>query len=746
MAEPNQNQRRVLITGITGQDGAYLAKFLLDKGYEVFGGYRRLSTPNFWRLQYLDIFDKVKLIPMDLIDANSIYEAIQISQPDEIYHLGAQSFVGASFEEPSATAQITGVSATLFLEAIRLLNKKIKFYQASTSELYGDGADGALNENSPFKPSSPYAAAKLYAYWMTKIYRDGYGIFAANGILFNHETITSFMPMFFKKSNEKELDIKPIREIVEFDESKQNYQSKPITGIQVWGKNGWVDVSFASAYPHDIKTDNKQPKFINSRAGAFMATSSHVVFMDGGEEKKVEDIRLEDQLEIIELPDSVHDIQSLISQEEAELMGMMVGDGSISYARKNHRKTIHGKFTNSSEGIRARFDYLWLKVTGGHTVYYPSKSGFNPERIVGQLILAGGNEWLRKIDIYNNDRTKRVPKVILNSSPDVMMAFLMGYNVCDGLKENPCVYEFRNFKTNSATLAMGLWYLIDKTTKQDINLTLETKDDGRIFYSLNILSTVDNILKEQRVQELISAGVSQRETSRITTISRTFIRKIQNGGVACPVHHLRKDSLEVKKILDIPDYQGWFYDLQTSSGEFHCGVGKCHVHNSPLRGLEFVTRKISNAVAKIFLGLEKELILGNLEAKRDWGYAPEYVESMWMMLQQPEPDDYVIATGENHTVKEFVDESFKTLGLDSAKYIKTDPRFSRKVEVTFLLGDYSKAKEKLGWEPKTKFNDLVKIMVNEDLNRWKKWQAGEKFAFDAIFYPGEGNIMTRALK
>jgi len=184
--------KRVLITGITGQDGAYLAKFLLDKGYEVYGTYRRLSTPNFWRLEYLGIFDKVYLIPVDLADMSSIVEALKISEPDEVYHLAAQSFVEASFETPVATGDVTGLSTTRILEAIRLVYQDIKFYNAATSEIFGKAgilnSGKPLNENDQFIPMSPYAAAKLYGYWITRIYREAYGIFAVNGILFNHES------------------------------------------------------------------------------------------------------------------------------------------------------------------------------------------------------------------------------------------------------------------------------------------------------------------------------------------------------------------------------------------------------------------------------------------------------------------------------------------------------------------------------------------------------------------------------
>lgn len=345
---------KAMITGITGQDGAYLAKFLLEKGYDVYGVYRRASTPNFWRLQYLDIFNEVKLIPADLIDTSSLIEALKYADFDEVYHLAAQSYVGASFEQPMGTGEITGIGVTRILEALRHVNPEIKFYQASTSELYGDGHSISLNENSTFKPSSPYAAAKLYGYWITKIYREGYNLFTCNGILFNHE--------------------------------------------------------------------------------------------------------------------------------------------------------------------------------------------------------------------------------------------------------------------------------------------------------------------------------------------------------------------------------------------------------SPLRGLEFVTRKISNTVAKISLGLESELRVGNIKAKRDWGYAPDYVKSMWLMLQQKEPDDYVIATNETHSVKEFIEEAFNIVDLNWQDHVIIDNKFFRPLDVNFLQGNYSKAKNKLNWEPTVKFKELVKKIVDEDLDRWERWQNGERFPWDAPNYPNENKIQSRYYK
>jgi GDPmannose 4,6-dehydratase len=182
--------RRCLVTGITGQDGAYLAELLLGKGYEVYGTYRRTSSVNFWRLEELGVVahSNLHLVEYDLTDLGSSIALVQKVQPDEIYNLAAQSFVGVSFDQPSTTAQITGIGALNLLEAIRLVNPKIRFYQASTSEMFGKVQAVPQKEDTPFYPRSPYGVAKLYAHWMTINYRESYDIFGCSGILFNHES------------------------------------------------------------------------------------------------------------------------------------------------------------------------------------------------------------------------------------------------------------------------------------------------------------------------------------------------------------------------------------------------------------------------------------------------------------------------------------------------------------------------------------------------------------------------------
>lgn len=317
--------KHALVTGITGQDGAYLAKLLLDKGYEVYGVIARRGSDTLWRLRELKVEQQVRLLNADLIDLSSLIRAMERAEPQEVYNLGAQSFVSTSWEQPILTAQVTGVSVVNMLEAIRQTNPEARFYQASTSEMFGLIQTEKQDEKTPFYPRSPYGVAKLYGHWMTINYRESFNIHASSGILFNHE--------------------------------------------------------------------------------------------------------------------------------------------------------------------------------------------------------------------------------------------------------------------------------------------------------------------------------------------------------------------------------------------------------SPLRGLEFVTRKVTDAVARIKQGNQKELRLGNIDAKRDWGFAGDYVEAMWLMLQQEKPDDYVVATGRTTTVRDMCRIAFSHVGLNYEDHLVIDPEFFRPAEVDILLGNPAKAKEKLGWEAQTSLEDLIAMMVDADMRR-----------------------------
>jgi GDPmannose 4,6-dehydratase len=178
--------KSVLITGITGQDGSYLAEFLLERGYRVFGLIRRSSTVNFERLVHLQ--DKIELVPGDLLDQNSLISALQVSQPQEVYNLASQSFVPTSWNQPVLTGEFTALGVTRILEAVRVVDPRIRFYQASSSEMFGMVRESPQNEDTPFYPRSPYGVAKLYGHWITVNYRESYNLFAVSGILFNHES------------------------------------------------------------------------------------------------------------------------------------------------------------------------------------------------------------------------------------------------------------------------------------------------------------------------------------------------------------------------------------------------------------------------------------------------------------------------------------------------------------------------------------------------------------------------------
>jgi GDPmannose 4,6-dehydratase len=337
--------RRALITGVTGQDGSYLAEFLLDKGYDVHGVVRRASTESFQRLAAVE--DRITLHPGDLLDQRSLVDVLRACEPDEIYNLAAMSFVAASWNQPSLTAEFTGLGVTRMLEAAREAAPKARFYQASSSEMFGKVRETPQNESTPFYPRSPYGVAKAYGHFITVNYRESYGLYACSGILFNHE--------------------------------------------------------------------------------------------------------------------------------------------------------------------------------------------------------------------------------------------------------------------------------------------------------------------------------------------------------------------------------------------------------SARRGLEFVTRKVTHGAAAIKLGLEDTLMLGNLDARRDWGYAPEYVDAMWRMMQQPEPGDFVVGTGKDHSVRDLVDIAFGHLGLDPGEHVRTDPALERPAEVERLVADYSKAERELGWRPQTSFEELVKLMVDADLELLEKGPVAPK----AVTYPTATPVARR---
>jgi GDPmannose 4,6-dehydratase len=654
-------QKTALITGITGQDGSYLAELLLEKGYRVVGMTRRTSTEVHERIE--DIVDRIEIVSGDLLDQTSMTSIVNDVRPHEVYNLAAQSFVPTSWNQPVLTGEFTALGVTRVLEAVRSVDPSIRFYQASSSEMFGKVVEVPQSETTPFYPRSPYGVAKVYGHWITVNYRESYDMFACSGMLFNHESVPESTPVIVRRGNV--VDVLPIGDVVRVREKGANVQRFDFEGLEVWDGDRFVRVTGATAYRHRPVVDNKGVRRVEGRCGTVTLTADHVMFLDG-EERPARNVAPGDKMLRGELPDAP--CFSNPGLEFAWMLGAFVGDGSAYVSDDRHARA---KFTNSSERLRRFFGEVWERQTLGTVTYCATTSGFVPGKVVGALALNGAPrfvEWLRD-ECYTADGHKRVPRVVLNGNEAVWRAFLTGYNSTDGLK------------TDSPSLAMALWWMARKALGQECVLNVDAGPAERPgpFYSIN----------------LRGANVPGKKGA-----------------------HLRKDLREVKRIVEEPHFEGWLYDFTTETQRFHAGVGELVIHNSPRRGKEFVTRKITDGVARIKLGLSNELRLGNLEAQRDWGFAGDYVRAMWLMLQDDAPDDYVIATGRTHTVREFVRIAFDVAGLGSYEpYVVIDPRFVRPAEVELLIGDPTKAKRQLGWEPGVTFEQLVEIMVKADIDR-----------------------------
>jgi GDPmannose 4,6-dehydratase len=657
--------RRALITGITGQDGSYLAEFLLEKGYDVHGMVRRSSTETFQRLQ--SCRDRLTLHTGDLLDQRSLVDVLRASEPDEIYNLAAMSFVAASWNQPVLTAEFSGVGATRLLEAMRETAPGARFYQASSSEMFGQVLEVPQTETTPFYPRSPYGVAKAYGHFITVNYRESYDLYASSGILFNHECVASSTPIVVRRDGVVEVltapDLVPLR-----TKGRCVQTFEPDGLLEIWEGEDWTPITAITATRRRATDPDHCVISVEARGGIAAVTAHHHMIDADQEIVRADSLEEGDRVALVdEGPGFPY--WSVATQEMAELLGLLAADGWVA------RDGRHISFTNNDEELRHRVAQLWARVFLGSTGDISSVSGFDPSRPVGRIALRGVpgiGVWLRE-QLYTPSSHKRVPAVVLNADPEVHEAFLKGYYAGDGLKRG----NGMSTKTNSPVLAQGVCWMY-AIQGQVASIYAEHRN-GATYYQLNLPSL---------------AAV------------RTGSGKGQ---------HLRKDPAEIRRIVEVEDPGEWVFDLETESGRFCAGVGRMVVHNSPRRGLEFVTRKVTHAAAAIKLGLQEELALGNLDAERDWGYAQDYVEAMWLMLQQDEPDDYVIATGKTHSVRDLVDIAFAHVGVDPEPHVKIDPRYLRPAEVEHLIGDASKAREKLGWVPRTSFEELVQLMVDADL-------------------------------
>ena len=652
--------KRALITGITGQDGSYLAELLLAKGYEVHGMVRRSSGEANQRLSH--IRDSIILHTGDLLDQRSMTDVIREAQPSEIYNLAAMSYVAASWNQPVLTAEFTGTGVTRILESVREAAPEARFYQASSSEMFGKVLEVPQTEATPFYPRSPYGVAKVYGHFITVNYRESYELFACSGILFNHECLHMQTPLMVRENGV--IAVKTPRDLIPLASRGRSVQHFAPDGLlEIWDGEQWTPVELITATRRRTTDPDHRLLSIEARAGVVEATAHHEMLDADRERLDAEEFEEGDRIALAEdMPPRTE--WTVCTPEMAELLGLLAADGYVA------RDGNCVRFTNNDDDLRLRAAGLWSRVFMGTSAIRVLKSGFG-DALVTHSELRGCpaiTPWLRE-QLYTRTGHKQVPPIVLNADEAAHEAFLTGYYAGDGLKKG----EGDSIKTNSAVLAQGVCWLYHLTGRP-ASVYAEQRN-GKVYYQLNLAA-------------------------------------VQVGAKGA---HLRKDPAEIRQIRPSAEESEWVFDLATESGVFCAGVGRILVHNSPRRGLEFVTRKVTHAVAAIKLGMQDELLLGNMDAERDWGYAKDYVEAMYLMLQQDEPDDYVIATNETHTVRELVDVAFAHVGLDPGDYVKQDPRFMRPAEVDQLIGSYDKAQDKLGWSPTTRFEELVKVMVDSDI-------------------------------
>ncbi|HEX2038893.1 MAG TPA: GDP-mannose 4,6-dehydratase [Acidimicrobiales bacterium] len=656
---------RALITGITGQDGSYLAELLLENGYEVIGMVRRSSTVNFERIAHIQ--DRLTLAPGDLLDEVSMINVLRDHRPSEVYNLAAQSFVQTSFGQPVLTGETTALSVTRMLDAIRIVDPDIRFYQASSSEMFGKVVEVPQRETTPFYPRSPYGVAKVYGHWITVNYRESYGLHASSGILFNHESVPADTPVVVRRHGC--VDVVPIGDVIPHpsDPRSGRRHSSDGGGYDVWDGERWATCVARTAYWHDGEAVT-----VHGRGGIVTSTPDHVVFL-ADDEREAQRVESGDRLRLADQPAPT--VATTLTEEESWLLGILAAAGRV---------TVDGKavITCEDESVLAEAAACWSRVAAGtsHKAEGPT-SAFGDRTT--SLVLTGNPAYLRMVrhELCTREGAKRIPKRVLNASSLQQYAFLAAYNLGDGLGAGQGVDPFKSFRTTSPTLACGLVWLARTVLGRRVSVSLQggAPDGG-----------------ESYLVDLGSGLAPGREGA-----------------------HLGKPQDEVRAVRRRP-YTGWMCDVATDSERFAAGVGLVVVHNSPRRGLEFVTRKISHGVARIELGLDSELRLGNLDAQRDWGFAGDYVRAMWLMLQQPEPGDYVVAMGETHSVREFCELAFAHVGRDYEQHVKVDERYMRPAEVDLLIGDPSKARDTLGWKPDVSFPELVRMMVENDLELLKR--------------------------
>jgi GDPmannose 4,6-dehydratase len=714
--------KKALITGITGQDGSYLTELLLAKGYDVYGVIRRASTFNTERIDHIyqdphESGRRMRLLYGDLNDASSLNKILRDVQPDEIYNLGAQSHVRVSFDIPEYTAEVGALGTLRLLEAIRETGLRgTRFYQASCYD----------------------ARTRV----LTTEGLKTYGEVRAGDLVFTVNTVTN------------ELEVKPVNrvivssytgEMVELRSRRFNLLVTPNHQLLLHGVTG---LFYSPA--GDLHIPDQE---------LFYPRSSSIKFPNPVWRGKRQRRTRLSEVAPCEIPCNA--TKNLIDEIETNdlfwLVGLYVGDGYFSRDRSALRSGPKAQFIGLRNQLGQFVAQPKLEVAAypSHNIYFAiPESDKSRDRLVKCLEKCGieyhvNQNWVRCSSYPLGSllrtcglsaKTKRIPSWILAYDQEHLQALFEGLIGSDG-------YSRPNRKTYAyTTISKGLVsQVVELCVKLGLRCSIYRKQGKDVLF-----------IRERRIirsSDAYVVQISDNHHERPITLYPSHIGRVPYTGVVwcLEVEDNHNFLVERKgqyafcgnsselfgKVQEVPQrettpfyprspysvaklYAYWItVNYRESYGLFACN-GILFNHESPRRGETFVTRKITRAAAAIKLGLQNKLYLGNLDAKRDWGHAKDFVEAMWLMLQQDGPDDYVIATGETHSVREFLDEAFGHLDLDWKQFVEIDPRYFRPAEVDLLIGDASKARRKLGWEPKITFKELARTMVDADLADLKK--------------------------
>ena len=673
----------IVITGVSGMDGSILSeKYLEDSKNIVVGIDVWNATGQYPNLKKIINNDRFVFITGDITEKLFIQDIIKKYRPDYFYNFAAISLVPESFKIPQRVFEINAVAVLNMLEMIKTHSPKTKFYQASTSEQLGDYLKTPQNTESPMFPNSPYAIAKLASFHLVRCYRNAFGLFAVNGMLWNHEgSVPKDSSIIIKHENDL-IEIIPIEDLFKSEKHRYYGLLDIYIGKKVWNGEEWTEILDGQAYINRDKITN----IVNTVGSSYEATLNHIVFDENNEELMTQDLDLGHKLFKVSYPNDNNTLSN-IDTSLSKFMGYVVGDGDIT-----SRGIIRLTGTKKKELIEIA--ELVTKMYGWTYSISESKSGFSENydcKKVYKLSLNNDTNfglWLKK-NIYTlRSNMKKIPIFILNNSIDVKRAFFDGYYLADGLKAGDKKYKYKGFTTNSQSLCLGLIYLFKSFSNQVVKSKTNYKNNKRYYYT-------------------------------------TFRSESTKKG-----KHLIKELNEIVKIISTKSPDGWYYDIGTKSHTFATGTNLVKIHNSR-RGPTFVTRKITLHIASQVKGNKEPLQIGNMDAIRDWGLADDYVDAQIMMMEHDEPDDWAVNTEEAHSVREFIEEAYKYIskeiiwkgeGSNEKGYdekgnllVEVNPEFYRPVEVPYLKGDSSKIREKLGWIPKVKFKELISIMMENDL-------------------------------